>query len=47
MLGPQDKTKIVAPGFDSEGVNKIIVNEEKEMLYGSVNYLLSFYFEIQ
>jgi len=34
MLNSQDKSKILAPGLDAEAINKIIINEEKEILYG-------------
>lgn len=38
ILGPLDKTKIVCPSLDSENLNKIIMNEEKDVLYGSVTF---------
>ncbi|EAR94374.2 hypothetical protein TTHERM_00049190 (macronuclear) [Tetrahymena thermophila SB210] len=34
ILGPLDKTKIV--NVDQESINKIIINEEKDVLYGSI-----------
>ena len=36
MLGPLDKQKLTTPFLNLEEINKIIINEEKNILYGTV-----------
>jgi hypothetical protein len=38
ILAGLDKDKVGKPKINSEEVNKIIINDEKEILYGNVKY---------
>jgi hypothetical protein len=38
ILAGLDKDKVGKPKISSEEVNKIIINDEKEILYGNVYY---------